>query len=154
MIRSLKRINFTNKSLVMTFINRFIRKGIKYKIYQIFFLILIKLKKRLKESFDALLNRIILIISPLIQLKPKFASGVIYLIPDFPKYKKSLILGLNFLVKAIKNRREDGLKYRIFHEFRDILLNKGLSLRYREEFHKLALANRHLLFKFQKKKFK
>ena len=151
MIRSLKRINIINKSLILFFINRFIRNGTKSILYKIFLKVLIRLKKRFKQTFNFLLNEIIEIISPLVQLKPKFSSGIVYMIPDYPHFNKSLVLGLSFFVKAIKLRREYQIYYRLLYEFRDILKYKGLTLKYKREFHKLALSNRHLLFKFSRK---
>jgi len=152
MVRALKKRDITHKSLLIIFINRFIKNGSKFLIYKNFLSVLIVLKSKLKKSFNLILSEIMNLISPLIQLIPKFASGVIYLIPDFPKYKKSFTLGLNFLIKAIKNRKENSLNYRILYEFRDILNNKGLALKYKQEFYKLAITNRHLLFKFSKLK--
>lgn len=154
MVRSLKRISrsITRKSIILLFVNRFIKNGEKSILYKIFLRVLIFLKRKLQNSFNNILLNIIEIIAPLIQLKPKFASGVVYLIPDFPKYNKSFVLGLNFLVKAIKNRQEYSLQYRLLYEFRDILRNKGLTIRYKKEFYRLALSNRHLLFKFNKSK--
>jgi len=151
MIRSLKRINIVKKSLLFIFINRLIRNGKKSILYKTFLTVLIRLKFKLKKSFNNILEKIITAISPSIQLRPKFASGVIYLIPDFPKYKKSVVLGLSLFVRAVKQRREVLLKYRILYEFRDILRNRGLTLKFKKDFYKLGLNNRHLLFKFNKK---
>ena len=113
MIRALRRINDTQRSLLLIFINRFLKKGFRLSIYNIFLSVLIVLKCRLKKTFNQILHELVEIISPLIQLKPKFASGIVYLIPDFPKYRKSFTLGLMFLTKAIKNRKENSLNYNV-----------------------------------------
>ena len=151
MIRLKKRIIKSKKSLILLFVNRFVKGGKKDFIYKNFILALVRIKIKLKLNFNLILNKLINIIVPVINLKPKFASGIIYLIPTFIKFDKSISLGLTWFVKAIKLRREYNFKYRILFEIRDIFNNKGLTLNYKKEYYKLALTNRSLLFKFRNK---
>lgn len=151
MIRLKKRINKQKKSLLLLFVNRFMRRGKKDFIYKNFLLVLIRFKRRLKIDFNRLLKRILNLISPVVQLKPKFVSGIIYLLPTFIKEYKAVSLGLTWFVKAIKLRREDTFRYRLLLEFRDILHLRGLTYKFKKEYYKLVLHNRALLFKFRNK---
>jgi ribosomal protein S7 len=151
MIRLKKRIVKRKKSLLLLFVNRFIINGKKDFIYKYFLIILVRLKFFLKLHFNIILRKILLIICPLVQLKPKFASGIIYLIPAPLKLLKSISLGLNWLIKAIRNRREYNFKYRLLFELKDILNFKGYSLKYKNEYYKLVMFNRALLFRFKNK---
>jgi ribosomal protein S7 len=151
MIRLKKRINKTKKSLLLVFVNRFMRGGKRDFIYKNFILVLIRFKRAFKLTFNQVLSKILMFIAPAIQLKPKFVSGIIYLLPVNIKPYKANVLGLSWLVKAVKNRREYAFKYRLLMEFRDILKHRGLTLNYRRDYYKLALNNRALLFKFRNK---
>lgn len=151
MIRLQKRINKKKKSLILLFVNRFMKHGLKDFIYKNFLLVIIRFKNKLKVSFNLFLNRIINAITPVIQLRPKFVSGIIYMLPTPVKYYKSLSLGLTWLIKAIKARREYEFRYRLLFEFRDILNNRGLTISYKRDYYKLALNNRAFLFKFRNK---
>jgi small subunit ribosomal protein S7 len=151
MIRLKKRIQKTQKSLLLVFVNRFMKHGKRDYMYNNFLLVLIRFKNRLRLTFNQILFKILNIISPVLQLKPKFVSGIIYLLPKFIKDYKSNALGLAWLVKAIKMRREYEFKYRVLFEFRDILNERGLTISYKRDYYKLSLVNRALLFKFRNK---
>lgn len=151
MIRLKKRIQKTQKSLLLVFVNRFMKHGKKDFMYKNFLLVLIRFKNRLDLTFNQILNKILSFISPVLQLKPKFVSGIIYLLPKFIKDYKSNTLGLAWLVKAIKMRREYEFRYRMLFEFRDILNERGLTISYKRDYYKLSLVNRALLFKFRNK---
>lgn len=151
MIRLKKRIVKSKKSLILLFVNRFIRAGKKDFIYKNFILSLIRIKVKLNINFNVILNKLLNNIIPVINLKPKFASGVIYLIPTFIKFDKSVTIGLSWFVKAVKSRREYSFKHRLLFEIRDIFNQKGLTLSYKKDYYKLALLNRSLLFKFRNK---
>jgi len=151
MIRLKKRILKSKKSFLLLFVNRFMREGKKDFMYKNFLLVLIYIKRILKISFNAILDRVLEAIRPLIQLKPKFVSGIIYLLPSYISDLKSRTLGLAWLVRAIKSRSEEEFKERLVCEIYDILHQRGLALSYRREYYKLCLNNRALLFKFRNK---
>jgi len=151
MVRLQKRISKSKKSFILVFVNRFMRDGKKDFMYKNFLLVLIYIKNRLKLAFDKILERVLENVRPLIQLKPKFVSGIIYLLPSFISEIKSKTLGLSWLVRAIRVRSEDDFKERLVSEFYDILHYRGLALSYRREYYKLCLNNRALLFKFRNK---
>lgn len=151
MVRLKKRISKSKKSFILLFVNRFMRHGKKDFMYKNFLLVLIYIKKRLKMPFDRILERILDDVRPLVQLKPKFVSGIIYMLPSFISEVKSKTLGLAWLVRAVRSRLEDDFKERLVSEFYEILHHRGYALSYRREYYKLCLNNRALLFKFKNK---
>lgn len=154
MIRLKKRIVKTPKSLILLFVNRFMRDGKKDKLYKNFLLVLIRFKHFWQQPFNEILLKILHLITPVVQLRPKFVSGIVYMLPINIKAYKARVLGLSWLVKGVSKRSEVGFKYRLLGEFRDINNDRGFSytLRYKKEYYKLVLANRALLFKFRYKK--
>lgn len=151
MVRLKKRISKSKKSFILLFVNRFMREGKKDFMYKNFLLVLIYIKKRLKLTFDLILERVLDDVRPLVQLKPKFVSGIIYLLPSFVSEIKSKTLGLSWLVRAVRMRSEEDFKERLVSELYEILNQRGFALSYRREYYKLCLNNRALLFKFKNK---
>jgi ribosomal protein S7 len=151
MIRLQKRVNKRLKSILFLFVNKFIKKGKKEFVYKIFCSILIKLKHFYQKSFDEILNIILETIKPLMGLKPKFASGIIYYLPTTIAEQKAINLGLLWLVKAIRQRRENFFRDRLLGEFKDILEGFGFTLKFKQDYYKMILDNRVLLYRFKKK---
>jgi ribosomal protein S7 len=151
MIRLKKRILKSKKSNILLFVNRFMRAGKRDFLYKSFLLVLIRVKRFLKKPFSFILNQLLERIRPVVQLKPKFVSGIIYMLPAFINENKSKVLAFSWLVKAIKTRPEDDFRDRLLFEIYDIFENRGYTLRFRRDYYKLCLTNRALLFKFRNK---
>jgi hypothetical protein len=157
MIRLQKRIVRRKKNLFFLFINRFIKAGYKDYIYINFLIVLIKLKRIYNYSFDGLLNFILNYIKPLVELRPKFSSGLIYYLPVPIKEHKAVVLGLSWLVKATYKRFEVTFQEKLFMELDCILeletkeYSRSHVSIYKEEYYNTVLENRVLLYRFKKK---
>jgi len=151
MIRLQKRVIKRKRTLFFLFINRFIRSGKKDIIYSHWIITLIYIKKLFKYSFNKILLIILNNIKPLVELKPKFSSGIIYFLPFPIKEYKSIVLGLTWLVRALDKRFELSLKQKLMIEFEEIMYNRGAVSRLKRDYYKIILENRVLLYRFKKK---
>jgi len=152
MIRLAKRVIKREKTILFLFINRFIKQGKKDFIYRSFVIILISLKKLFKKTFNQILFEILDFVTPLVELRPRFASGVIYYLPTPIKPYKSVVLGLAWLVKGVKMKNERSFVQKLLMECQDILQNCGNVSRLKNDYYKLILDNRVLLYRFKNKK--
>jgi ribosomal protein S7 len=151
MIRLQKRVIKRKRTLFFLFINRFIRSGKKDIIYSHWIITLIYIKKLFKYTFNKILLIILNNIKPLVELKPKFSSGIIYFLPYPIKEYKSIVLGLTWLVRAIDKRFELSLKDKLMIELEEIMYNRGAVSRLKRDYYKIILENRVQLYRFKKK---
>jgi ribosomal protein S7 len=151
MIRLQKRVIKRKRTLFFLFINRFVRSGKKDIIYSHWIITLIYIKKLFKYTFNKILLIILNNIKPLVELKPKFSSGIIYFLPYPIKEYKSIVLGLTWLVRAIDKRFELSLKDKLMIELEEIMYNRGAVSRLKRDYYKIILENRVQLYRFKKK---
>lgn len=153
MVRVFKRIKKRTRSYVYIFINRFIKNGKKDLILKKIFKILIYLKKKKRKRINLILKNILYKIKPIIGLKPKFAAGLIYLLPTFIHPNKEVSMGLNWLNKSLKQRKKNkSFFFKFLNELELCYHNKGYTLKLKREFYQEIVDNRDLLYRFSKRK--
>lgn len=131
-----------NSILISKFINILMKNGkkltSKFIVYKSLELISKNYKKDIISIFDEILNNV----KPIIEIKSKKIGGSIYNIPTEIKENRKNTLAMRWIIKYARKRLEKSMELKLLAEFNDILQNKGLSIKKRDEVHKTAEANK------------
>ncbi|HHU64065.1 MAG TPA: 30S ribosomal protein S7 [Clostridiales bacterium] len=115
------------------------KKGLAQKIcYEAFDIVKEKTGKDPLEVFEQALNNIM----PVLEVKARRVGGATYQVPVEVRPERRQTLGLRWLVAYSKNRNERTMSARLAAEIMDAANNTGLSVKKREDTHKMAEANK------------
>ncbi|MGI6112570.1 MAG: 30S ribosomal protein S7 [Mahellales bacterium] len=115
------------------------KKGVAQKIcYDAFDIVKEKTGKDPVEVFEQALNNIM----PVLEVKARRVGGATYQVPVEIRPERRQALGLRWLVAYSKNRGERTMSARLAAEIMDAANNTGLSVKKREDTHKMAEANK------------
>jgi ribosomal protein S7 len=138
-----KKINNSNDFLV--FINSNIKNGLRNKSILNFIFLLDNIKVKFKKDpFLIMLNGFKNLHLLVYIYKRKIGSKVV-IIPTYWNNYKKLKKGFLIFYNQVNKRSEYKLKDKIFNEFKDVLLNKGKSVKTRNDLYVLAAENQHNL---------
>ena len=79
---------------------------------------------------------------PLVELKPIRIGGTTYKVPIELLPNKQLSLSLKWIVDSARSRNESSIGLRLGKELVDCYKGEGITMKRREEMHKMAEANR------------
>ena len=131
------------KDLVIAkFMNRIMldgKKSISEKIVYGAFDILSKKidKEPLKFFHEALDN-----VKPNLEVKSRRVGGATYQVPVEVRNDRALALAIRWIVDSSRKRSEKSMTQRLAQELVDANENKGVSIKKKEDTHKMAEANR------------
>jgi len=126
-------------------INMLMIKGKKSIAKQIVNKSILAANLKLKESnIDNVLYKAIFNISPDIKIKAKRKGSMVYQIPVPIDNKQKFNLGIRFFLKSIKLRKENTTIERFTLELIDAYNKKGLSIKKKDDLHKIAELNKSL----------
>ena len=102
-----------------------------------------KAKKQLNLKYsNEVLVKAIFNASPDLEIKSKRVGTGVYQVPKPVDINRKLVLGSKNLIEVSKTRKESSMLERLTGELIDAYNNKGLSIKKKEELHKLAEANK------------
>lgn len=136
-----------NSILVSMFINRMMYGGKKstatHVLYDAFVLIEERLKKDNKEAnpletFEQALRNV----TPAIEVKPRRVGGSTYQVPVEVDSVRGVALAQRWLLAAARNRAGKSMAEKLAGELLDAANGTGVSVKKKEETHKMAEANR------------
>jgi len=81
-------------------------------------------------------------VKPLVEVKPRRVGGATYQVPIEVKPARKVALALRWISKYARDRKEKTMRERIAGELLDAFNNTGLSIKKKEDTHKMAEANR------------
>jgi len=139
------------KIIYFRIINRFVRKGKKDFIFNLFISAFFLIKRLRKRSFRRIVDRFFFLLRPLLQLRPLFSSGIIYQLPATLDVPKEYTMAVFWFYKAILGRTEYMLSDRIFNELVELFMKKGNAIELKKDYYKLIVQNRILLYRFKNK---
>ena len=79
---------------------------------------------------------------PLLEVKPRRVGGATYQVPVEVRPDRGLSLGMRWLVKSVRARAGKSMAERLASELSDAAKGQGVSVKRREDTHKMAEANR------------
>jgi len=80
--------------------------------------------------------------TPLLEVKPRRVGGATYQVPVEVRPDRSLSLAVRWLVKAARDRTGKAMAERLAAELSDAAKGQGVTIKKRDDTHKMAEANR------------
>ena len=80
-------------------------------------------------------------VRPTVEVRSRRVGGATYQVPVEVRPKRSMALGMRWMVQAARKRGEKGMVARLSAEMFEALEGRGAAVKKREETHKMAKAN-------------
>lgn len=80
-------------------------------------------------------------VRPTVEVRSRRVGGATYQVPVEVRPKRSIALGMRWLVQAARNRGEKGMVSRLAAEMFEAFEGRGSAVKKREETHRMAKAN-------------
>ncbi|BBA85268.1 30S ribosomal protein S7 [endosymbiont of Sipalinus gigas] len=146
--RKIKKINNIlpdikyNSKLVSKFINILMLNGKKSLAQNILYSALYKLKNINNNEIE-IFNKAIDNVKPLLEIKSRRVGGSTYQIPIEIKEDRSYTLAIRWIIRFARKRKIDKtMNIKLSNELNDAFLNKGSSIKKRDEIYKIAESNK------------
>lgn len=140
--RDIKPDSVYGNIVIAKFINNIMRQGKKSTseniVYNAFAIIEQKLKKPPVEVYIQAMKNV----TPLIEVKPRRVGGATYQVPIEVKGDRGQALAMRWLINNSKKRPGRSMKEKLSAELIDAYNNIGISVKKREDTHKMAEANK------------
>jgi len=131
-----------NSVLVTKFINQVMLDGKKSTAARIFYGALEMMGEKTGEDPLKLFKQAVDNVKPQVETKSRRVGGATYQVPVEVNPKRQLSLSLRWLVNAARTRGERTMKERLAAELMDAAANRGVSIKKKEDVHRMAEANR------------
>lgn len=132
-----------NSVLVSKFINNIMEDGKKAVAEKIFYsaLDLIQEKVQNQNPFE-LFNQAVENVKPVLEVKSRRVGGANYQVPVEVRPERKNALAIRWILGAATSRPEKTMKERLANELIDAFNNTGISVKKKEDTHKMAEANK------------
>jgi len=128
--------------VVARFVNKLMYDGKKGVAQSVFYrameIIREKTKKEPLEVFEAAIRNI----SPVLEVKPRRVGGATYQVPVEVNPRRKLILAIRWLISTARKRSEKTMDQRLAAEIVDAAGNTGVTVKKKEDTHKMAESNK------------
>lgn len=131
-----------NSPLVAKFVNTLMWDGKKAVAEGILYGALNKVKERTGEDPLKLFKKAIENLQPKVEVKSKRVGGANYQVPVEVNAQRRTALAMRWLVNYARERGEKTMVDKLAAEVMDAASNKGLSVKKREDVHRMAEANK------------
>src|SRR4030042_217241 len=128
--------------LVASFVNRLMMRGKKSRAESIIYGALQIIQERTKEDPLPTLEQALKNACPLLEVKPRRVGGATYQVPVEVRADRSQALGQRWLINAARDRSGKSMAGRLAAELIDAAQGQGITIKKREDTHKMAEANR------------
>jgi len=127
---------------VSTLINKIMTCGKKRTAENIVYGALDILEERSSKDPITALEQAVKNATPLLEVKPRRVGGATYQVPVEVRSDRGLFLALNWLLKSARARKGKSMTERLADELSDALRGEGVTIKKREDTHRMAEANR------------
>jgi small subunit ribosomal protein S7 len=100
------------------------------------------LEKQVSKDPVAALEQAVRNATPLLQVKPRRVGGATYQVPVEVQPDRGLFLALTWLVRSARARKGKAMREKLAGELTDAFQGQGVTIKKREDTHKMAEANR------------
>mgnify|MGYP000848799718 CR=1 FL=1 len=128
--------------LVAKFINALMLGGKKSTAEQIVYGAFDLIKERSGDEPVETFKKAIENVRPVVEVKSRRVGGSTYQVPVEVRVERRNALALRWLVNASRGRGEKTMQERLAAEFMDAAGNRGVSVKKREDTHRMAEANK------------
>ncbi|ATW01768.1 30S ribosomal protein S7 [Candidatus Legionella polyplacis] len=95
-------------------------------------------KYKILSCFEKAINNV----RPSVEVRSRRVGGATYQVPVEVCLNRSLALAMRWIIKFSRSRSEKGMTLRLAGELIDAFKNRGLSIKKRDDTHKMANANK------------
>jgi small subunit ribosomal protein S7 len=127
---------------VARLITKVMMRGKKRTAERIVYGALELLEKQVSKDPVAALEQAVRNATPLLQVKPRRVGGATYQIPVEVQADRGLFLALTWLVNSARARKGKAMIERLADELADAFQGQGVTIKKREDTHRMAEANR------------
>ncbi|AEI14147.1 MULTISPECIES: 30S ribosomal protein S7 [Flexistipes] len=131
-----------HETLVTKFINSLMYDGKKSVAEKVFYDAMDMIKERRGEEGLDVFKKAIDNIKPVLEVKSRRVGGATYQVPVEVRAERRQALSIRWLIAAARARREKTMVERLASEIMDAADNKGVSIKKREDTHRMAEANK------------
>ena len=129
-------------ALVARMINGIMRKGKKTIAEKIVYSSMEIIKEKTKEDPVSVLKKAVENSKPVIEVKSRRVGGATYQVPVEIRPERRLALSLRWMIDFAKERSEKTMVDRLSGEILDAYNNRGMTVKKKEDTHKMAEANK------------
>lgn len=130
--------------LVRKFINHLMLDGKKLAAEKIFKKVLLDLQKNERQLSLKIFLQAIENVKPLVEIRSVRRGGATYQIPIPLEEKRSISLGIKWLIDSARKRRNSNMVANLSLVISEAAKNLGESVKKKESIHQIALKNRSL----------
>ncbi len=123
-------------------INRVMKWGKKSTAERIVYDALDIMEQQGAKDPIAVLEQAVRNATPLLEVKPRRVGGATYQVPVEVRPERSLSLAIRWLVKSARARKGKSMAEKLSAELSDAANGQGVTIKKREDTHKMAEANR------------
>lgn len=131
-----------NSLLVSRFINKLMMRGKKGLAESILYDTIEELERRAKRPGIEVFEQAVRNATPVIEVKPRRVGGATYQVPVEIKGDRRQSLAIRWLLTAARKRAGKSMRDRLAAELMDAANNTGVTIKRREDTHRMAEANR------------
>ena len=131
-----------NSSLVTKFINRLMFNGKRGAAEKIFYSSIETLAEKTGEEPMRAFEKVLDNVKPHTEVTARRVGGATYQVPMEVRPDRQISLSIRWLITTARSRGEQGMTAKLSAEFLDAYNNRGLSVKKREDTHRMAEANK------------
>ncbi|HEY9686392.1 MAG TPA: 30S ribosomal protein S7 [Coleofasciculaceae cyanobacterium] len=127
---------------VAKFINRLMQRGKKSTAERIFYDALESLDGKTEDKPIELFRKVLKKAKPLVRVKARRVGGSTYQVPIEVREDEGVAIGSRWLIDFARKRKGRSMCEKLAAEFLDAYRGQGLTIKKREDTHKMAEANK------------
>jgi len=131
-----------HNTIVARLINKIMMRGKKSTAERIVYEALNIMEQQERKDPVTILEQAVKNATPLLEVKPRRVGGATYQVPVEVRPDRSLSLAVRWLVKAARDRTGKAMAERLAAELSDAAKGQGVTIKKRDDTHKMAEANR------------
>ncbi|MBP7584818.1 MAG: 30S ribosomal protein S7 [Spirochaetes bacterium] len=131
-----------NSKLVTKFINVMMYKGKKGVSETIFYKSMDILKDKIQKDPVEIFQQALENVKPLVEVKSRRVGGATYQVPVEIRAERRQALAIRWIILNSRNRSEKTMYQKLAGELMDAYNNTGVSIKKKEDTHKMAEANK------------
>ena len=131
-----------NSVLVSQFVNKLMRYGKKSTAQRIFYDALELIEQRSRRPGLEVFEQAVRNATPQIEVKPRRVGGATYQVPVEVAPGRQLSLAIRWLIGTARSRPGKSMAEKLASELMDAANNTGVTIKRREDTHRMAEANR------------
>lgn len=131
-----------NDSLVAKFIKHLMKDGKKSKAENIFYRSLELIHSKTKEDPLQLFKQALANVKPILEVKSRRVGGSTYQVPVEIRPQRRVTLAIRWIIDYAKQQTGKSMVDALTNELIDAANNRGLSIKKKEDTHKMAEANK------------